>query len=101
MQTEKNCDAFYHLTSGGISARMRQGWLVPGRVTDTQFWLLVGISSMHSDKIISALFDFLVKGRPRKEVCLEYNVNSGHFSIGLNRLQHISHAAAKMAEYYS
>ncbi|ECU3284685.1 transcriptional regulator [Salmonella enterica subsp. enterica serovar Javiana] len=100
MIVEKCSNTISHLTSSEISARIRQGWLIPGSVTDAHFWSLVGISSMHSDKIINALFDFLVKGKPRKEVCISYGVNSGHFSIGLNRLQHISHAAAKMAEYY-
>jgi hypothetical protein len=89
------------LDSNIVLARIKQGWLISGHVRDAHFWLLVGISSMHSDRAINALFDFLVKGKPRKEACLEYGVNSGHFSIGLNRLQHISHAAAKMAEYYS
>ena len=100
MITTKSKNSISNLTSSDISARLKQGWLIPGHVSDTQFWLLVGISSMHSEKIINALFDFLVKGRARKDACNEYSVNSGHFSIGLNRLQHISHTAAKMAEYY-
>lgn len=100
MQKENYGEPISHLDPQVVSARVKQGWLVPGFVTDSHFWLLVGISSMHSDKVIRALYDFLVKGRPRKEVCLEYNVNSGHFSIGMNRLQHISHTAAKMARYY-
>ncbi|EEJ2306421.1 transcriptional regulator [Salmonella enterica subsp. enterica] len=100
MIATKSSGSTLNLTPSDISARLKQGWLTPGHVSDTQFWLLLGISSMHSEKVINALFDFLVKGRARKEVCNEYSVNSGHFSIGLNRLQHISHTAAKMAEYY-
>ncbi|TQO04743.1 UNVERIFIED_ORG: adhesin biosynthesis transcription regulatory protein [Citrobacter freundii] len=100
MNAENNDNVVSDLDSNTVLVRIKQGWLIPGHVADTQFWSLVGISSMHSDKIINALFDFLVKGKPRKEACISYGVNSGHFSIGLNRLQHISHAVAKMAEYY-
>lgn len=80
--------------------RAQQGWLIPGMVSEEQFWLLVGVSSMHSEKIISALMDYLVKGSSRRESCHIYHVNSGHFSIGLNRLQHISNAAAKLSKFY-
>lgn len=89
-----------HLNHRELLTRASQGWLLSGYVSETQFWLLVGISSMHSEKVINALLEYLVLGIPRKEACEKYRVNSGHFSIGLNRLQHISHAAAKLAEHY-
>ncbi|MCU6345215.1 adhesin biosynthesis transcription regulatory family protein [Escherichia coli] len=83
-----------------LTNRARQGWLISGYVSEEQFWLLVGASSMHSDKVIKALFDYLVNGAARKNACAEHGVNSGHFSIGLNRLQHFSHTAAKLAVFY-
>ncbi|TQN75916.1 UNVERIFIED_ORG: adhesin biosynthesis transcription regulatory protein [Citrobacter freundii] len=100
MNVENYDNAAPELDLNTVLVRIKQGWLIPGHVADTQFWSLVGISSMHSGKVISALFDFLVQGKPRKEVCISYGVNSGHFSIGLNRLQHISHTVAEMVEYY-
>lgn len=100
MTTEKKERDLHRLSSDELMVRARQGWLIPGRVLEGQFWLLIGISSMHSEKIIGALLDYLVRGKTRKESCNTHNVNSGHFSIGLNRLQHISHAVAKLAEYY-
>jgi hypothetical protein len=89
-----------HINHNELMARARQGWLVPGFVSETQFWLLVGASSMHSEKVIKALFDYLVNGVSRKSACAAHCVNSGHFSIGLNRLQHLSHTAAKLAVFY-
>lgn len=100
MIAERTNKHISHLTQQEIAVRAKQGWLIPGFVPEPQFWLLVGVSSMHSDKIINALCDYLVKGISRKEACNIHDVNSGHFSISLNRLQHISHAAAKLAEYY-
>lgn len=89
-----------HINRDELVARARQGWLIPGLVSETQFWLLVGTSSMHSEKVIRALFDHLVDGVARRNACVKHCVNSGHFSIGLNRLQHISHTAAKLALFY-
>lgn len=80
--------------------RARQGWLVPGFIPEEQFWLLVGASSMRSDKVVNALLDYLVNGLSRKDACVRYDVNSGHFSIGLNRLQQLSHTAAKLSKFY-
>lgn len=100
MMTEREAEDVHYLSADELLIRSRQGWLIPGKVSEEQFWLLVGVSSMHSEKIIGALLDYLVKGKTRKESCNAHNVNSGHFSIGLNRLQHISHAVAKLAGYY-
>lgn len=96
----RRCDFFQHANADELRARARQGWLVPGFTSETQFWLLVGASSMHSNKVISALFDYLVRGVARKDACAGHGVNSGHFSIGLNRLQDLSHTAAKLSVYY-
>ncbi|EFH2540535.1 transcriptional regulator, partial [Escherichia coli] len=44
-------------------------FLIPGKMSEMHFWLLVEISPIHSEKIILALKDFLVMGYTRKEVC--------------------------------
>ncbi|HCU1427435.1 TPA: transcriptional regulator [Escherichia coli] len=88
------------LSEDELLARGRLGWLISGKVSEQQFWLLIGISSMHSEKVIKALFDYLVNGISRKKSCCLHQVNSGHFSIGLSRLQYLSHAAAKLSQFY-
>ncbi|MFU1806299.1 PapB/FocB family fimbrial expression transcriptional regulator, partial [Enterococcus faecium] len=45
-----------------------------------QFEALIEISSIHSHKVIPALYDHLVKGIPRKEVCQQHGVNAGYLS---------------------
>lgn len=41
---------------------VRAGELEPGAVSEEQFWLLVDISPIHSEKIILALKDYFVSG---------------------------------------
>ncbi|MFZ5316488.1 adhesin biosynthesis transcription regulatory family protein [Enterobacter asburiae] len=84
-----------------LQIRIRKGMLCPGHIDDEQFWLLISISSMHSDKIIQALRDFLVTGLSRKGACERYDVNSGYFSTCLNRLQRISYISAQLSRYYN
>lgn len=83
-----------------LQARKRKGALIPDEVKEEHFWLLIGASSIHSERIIQALRDYLVLGRSRKHVCEQYGINNGYFSTSLNRLQYISQIAAQMVTYY-
>lgn len=83
-----------------LSERMKNGLLVSGYIREEQFWLLINMSSIHSENIIAALKDYLVQGKSRKEVCELYKVNSGYLSTCLNRLQYISTTVASLARYY-
>lgn len=82
-------------------SRIRRGALIPEKVNEEHFWLLISISSIHSEKVIQALRDYLVLGASRKDVCERYDVNNGYFSTSLKRLQRISQIAAQMVIYYS
>ncbi|EMW3203492.1 adhesin biosynthesis transcription regulatory family protein [Escherichia coli] len=78
----------------------RKGSLVPGNVAEEHFWFLIEISSIHSEKIILALRDYLVMGDSRKIVCERYGVNNGYFGTSFNRLYRISRIISQMLQYY-
>ncbi|HFV9619807.1 TPA: PapB/FocB family fimbrial expression transcriptional regulator, partial [Salmonella enterica subsp. enterica serovar Muenchen] len=80
---------------------VRAGELEPGAVSEEQFWLLVDISPIHSEKIILALKDYFVSGFSRKVVCERYSMSGGYFSTSVNRLNFISRNVHKLAGYYS
>lgn len=80
--------------------RIKQGALIPGKVTEMQFYLLVEMSSMRSERMIQALMEYLVQGKDRMAACAKNNVGSSHFSISLDRLQYLSHLAAQVSVYY-
>lgn len=65
------------------------------------FFLLIGISSIHSDRVILAMKDYLVGGHSRKEVCEKYQMNNGYFSTTLGRLIRLNALAARLAPYYT
>ena len=52
--------------------------LIPGKVPEELFWLLMELSPLRSEKVIRALKDFLVLGYTRKEVCEKYEVSYGY-----------------------
>ncbi len=74
--------------------------LMPGEMPEFQFWLLVEISPIHSEKIILALKDFLVMGYSRKEVCERHNISSGYFSGALGRFQRVNATVAQLMPFY-
>lgn len=74
--------------------------LAPGRVDDIQFLLLVEISSIHSDKVIQSLKDYLVYGYSRKEACERHHVSLSYFSSALKRLKRINQAVSWLVPYY-
>ncbi|MCZ8781151.1 adhesin biosynthesis transcription regulatory family protein [Escherichia albertii] len=80
--------------------RKRGGVLSPGKMSEGQFWLLVEISPVHSEKVISALRDFLVMGYTRKEACERNEVSQGYFSGALRRFQRIHQIVNKLIPFY-
>lgn len=80
---------------------VRAGELEPGAVSEEQFWLLVDISPIHSEKIILALKDHFVSGYSRKVVCERHGMSGGYLSTSVNRLNFISRNVHKLAGYYS
>lgn len=89
-----------HLEDKVLFSKKREGVLMPGEVPEEQFWLLIEISSIHSERNIHALKDYLVSGYSRKAVCERYGVNNGYFSTSLGRLHRINQMAWKLAPYY-
>lgn len=83
-----------------LFSKKGEGVLMPAEVPEEKFWLLVEISSIHSERIIQALKDYLVFGYSRKVVCERYGVNNGYFSTSLGRLHRINQMAWKLAPYY-
>ena len=75
--------------------------LSAGSVSEDQFWLLIELSPIHSEKVINALRDHLVYGKSRKSVCEHHNVNAGYFSTSLNRINYINQVVALLLPYYT
>lgn len=74
--------------------------LIPGEMPELQFWLLIELSPMHSEKVILALKDFLVVGSSRKDVCERYNVSPGYFSGALGKIKHVNMTVMQLIPYY-
>ncbi|HCQ3813278.1 TPA: transcriptional regulator [Escherichia coli] len=70
-------------------------------MSEMQFYLLIGISSIHSYKAILAMKAYLVDGVSRKEVCVKYKLNNGYFSTTIGKLIRLNALAARLAPYYN
>ncbi|HAI2923383.1 transcriptional regulator [Escherichia marmotae] len=74
--------------------------LIPGKVSEHLFDVLIELSGIHSEKIINALRDHLVSGENRKISCERYGASTSYFSVALGRLFHVSQLASRLAPYY-
>lgn len=72
--------------------------LHPGKVPERYFMILTDISSIRSGKVISALHDHLVRGKPRTHVCNEHNVCQGYLSIKIKELNLLNHKIDELIE---
>ncbi|EJZ3074356.1 transcriptional regulator [Escherichia coli] len=74
--------------------------IIPGEMPESQFWLLVEISPIHSERMIMALKSFFVDGYSRKEVCVKYNISPGYFSGALGRFHRVVFMVTQLAPYH-
>lgn len=84
----------------GFYSQYKKRKLSSASLSEEQFWMLVEISPLHSEKVICALMDFLVFGYTRREVCEKYNVSLSYFSIALGRISHVNQVVSSLASYY-
>ncbi|EGC4561141.1 adhesin biosynthesis transcription regulatory family protein [Escherichia coli] len=87
-------DAFLYLN------KKYGGGLLPGKMSESQFWLLAEISPVHSEKVINALRDFLVLGYTRREACERHDVSQSYFSGALKRFQCTHQAVSRLVPFY-
>ncbi|UAL58218.1 adhesin biosynthesis transcription regulatory family protein [Edwardsiella tarda] len=74
--------------------------LMPGKISENHFYLLIEVSPIHSEKVINALRDFLVMGYPRREACERNRVSQGYFSGALGRIQRTHQMVSKLIPFY-
>ncbi|KAB3085567.1 PbsX family transcriptional regulator [Escherichia coli] len=70
-------------------------------ISDKQFWLLVELSGIRSDKIIISLREHLVDGFSKLEACERNNVALSYFSVSVKKLRRIHNIVALISEYYT
>ncbi|ENY3616570.1 adhesin biosynthesis transcription regulatory family protein [Escherichia coli O8:H49] len=74
--------------------------ILPGKMPEEQFWLLVDISPIHSEKVINALMDFMVRGYTRKMACEKHGVSQGYFSGAFDRFWRAHQTVKRLMPFY-
>ncbi|HGH2865853.1 TPA: adhesin biosynthesis transcription regulatory family protein [Salmonella enterica subsp. enterica serovar Typhimurium] len=88
------------MNNNKLFSEKRGAILSPGKISEEHFWLLIEISSVHSEKVINALRDFFVMGYTRKEACERHNVSLGYFSGAVWRFQRVSQTVNRLVPFY-
>ena len=83
-----------------VCSKGKKHKLAPASLSEVQFWMLIEVAPLYSEKVICALRDFLVLGYTRREACEKHNVSLSYFSIALGRISHVNHVVLSLASYY-
>ncbi|ACY85911.1 Na(+)-translocating NADH-quinone reductase subunit C [Edwardsiella piscicida] len=70
-------------------------------MTNTQFDLLLSLTSIRSDGVISAMRAVLVDGETQKAASEQYGVNPAQLSIRLGVLKAVDQTVSKLTPFYS
>ncbi|EQC1804413.1 PbsX family transcriptional regulator [Escherichia coli] len=63
-------------------------YLSRGGVGHDHFWLLMELTSIRSEKMIRALYDYFVSGYLRNEICDMHGVSQSNLSLSIKKIQH-------------
>lgn len=74
--------------------------LPSGSVSGDEFWYLIELTSIRSDKTIRALYDYFVLNRPRTHCCDKHSVGNGYFGACISRFEHVIHVVNTLLNYY-
>ncbi|KAE9728703.1 PapB/FocB family fimbrial expression transcriptional regulator [Escherichia coli] len=87
-------DCYFHSTTKQTKT------LLPGQMLEQHFELLIGISPIHSEKVIDALMDHLVLGYTKRECCERNDVCQSYFSGALKRIHVLNLTVCKLIPFY-
>ncbi|EKN3608770.1 PapB/FocB family fimbrial expression transcriptional regulator [Yersinia enterocolitica] len=74
--------------------------LEPGKVDKELLAILIDISSIRSDKVITALFEYYIHGNKRKVICEKYGVNQGYLSLKIREIQDLNSRIYSLFPFY-
>lgn len=68
--------------------------LIPGKVSERYFLLLIAVCTLRNKNMQSALEDVLVNGLSRQDACKKHNVSQSYFSVKYHHMQTMSRKIA-------
>ena len=69
-------------------------------IPEKQFWLLVELSGIRSDKIILSLREYFVCGLSKQEACERNNVALSYFSVSVKKIRRTHNIIVEISDYY-
>ncbi|EPD6681747.1 PapB/FocB family fimbrial expression transcriptional regulator [Cronobacter sakazakii] len=74
--------------------------LLSGSMSDDEFWCLIELTPIRSDKIIRALYDYFVLNLSRSSCCGKHGVSNGYFGACITRFEHVIQVVNALFNFY-
>lgn len=69
-------------------------------MSDDEFWCIIELCTVRSDKVIKALYEYMVLKHSRSISCNNNGVGNGYFGSCLARIEHVIRVVSKLIAYY-
>ncbi|WP_240726512.1 adhesin biosynthesis transcription regulatory family protein [Escherichia sp. E4702] len=70
-------------------------------VSEDEFWCIIELSSIRSNKIIKALHEYMVLKHSRAVSCSNNGVSNGYFGSCLARIEYVIQVVSELFFYYN
>lgn len=74
--------------------------LPSGGMSDDEFWCLIELTPIRSDKIIRALHDYFVLNCSRSSCCGKHGISNGYFGACITRFEHVIQVVNALFNHY-
>lgn len=69
-------------------------------ISEDEFWCLIELTSIRSNKVINALHDYLVFNHSKSACCDKYGVSNGYFGSCIARVEHVIQVVSELFTLY-
>lgn len=70
-------------------------------ISEDAFWCIIELCSVRSDKVIKALYEYMVLKHPRNVSCNNNGVSNGYFGSCLARVEHVIRIVEELLSHHN
>ncbi|EFN6235447.1 fimbrial protein [Escherichia coli] len=92
-------DVYFQHNSYSVLSKKNTFIAVNG-MSEDEFWCIIELSSIRSNKIIKALYEYMVLKHSRAVSCNNNGVSNGYFGSCLARIEYVIQVVSELFSYY-
>ncbi|HAZ3906363.1 TPA: fimbrial protein [Escherichia coli] len=95
---QENNNHYLKVDKNSVISKRNAFFSVDG-ISDDEFWCIIELCAVRSDKVIKALYEYMVLKHSRSISCNNNGVSNGYFGCCLARIEHVIRVVSKLIAY--